>query len=284
MPYTIPSYTVSPGSVYQPKKSESAPILILDQISGAIAAWSTRRLTSTAPADIARGRDALTTEQDFTEAELAGTGFTDLAGAGDGFYVTLYDQIGSNNATQITAANQPKGVGTGALITDGDNPCLQFDGVNSFLSIPAAIKDLVTKNTSWTVACTITPNIPVLSYRVIWDSSRGAADRIQMTINNSGIVLCSIYDGSSFVNRSSTSLTDGQRVSCCLTHDSGTLNLYINGVSQSGTSGSATNATNVFTIGSSGGQPKFDGSMIDFIVFNRAITASEAAQVSSSLV
>lgn len=131
MAYIIPSSAATPGAVYQPKRR-----YILNRIYGAIAAWSTRRLISTAPADIARARDASTNEEDFTANELAGSGFTTLAGAGDGFYVTLYDQIGSNDATQATAASQPKGVDTGTLITDGSRPVLDFDGINDSLSIP----------------------------------------------------------------------------------------------------------------------------------------------------
>lgn len=128
MPYIIPSSAVTPGAVYQPKSS-----YILNRIGGAISAWSTRRLISTAPADIARGRDASTNEEDFTAEELAGTGFTTLAGAGDGFYVTMYDQVGSNNATQATAASQPKGVNSGTLITDGAVPVMDFDGIDDYL-------------------------------------------------------------------------------------------------------------------------------------------------------
>jgi hypothetical protein len=43
---------------------------------------------------------------------------------------TWYDQAGSNNAVQATAANQPKIAENGALITDG----LKFDGTNDMLT------------------------------------------------------------------------------------------------------------------------------------------------------
>ena len=45
------------------------------------------------------------------------------------FVHTWYDQAGSNNAVQTTAANQPKIAESGALLADG----LDFDGANDFL-------------------------------------------------------------------------------------------------------------------------------------------------------
>ena len=49
---------------------------------------------------------------------------------GDSAFVhTWYDQAGSNNAVQATAANQPKIAQSGALLADG----LDFDGSNDFL-------------------------------------------------------------------------------------------------------------------------------------------------------
>ena len=45
------------------------------------------------------------------------------------FVHTWYDQAGSNNAVQSTAANQPKIASSGALLTDG----IEFDGTNDRL-------------------------------------------------------------------------------------------------------------------------------------------------------
>ena len=52
----------------------------------------------------------------------------------NGFVETWYDQSGNgNNATQLTAAYQPKIVNAGALVQDGSNASLKFDGVNDYL-------------------------------------------------------------------------------------------------------------------------------------------------------
>ena len=57
------------------------------------------------------------------------------AGASDCFVTTLYDQIGSNHATQTVATNQPKiyDVLTGDIIRENGKPAMVFDGVDDFL-------------------------------------------------------------------------------------------------------------------------------------------------------
>ena len=52
----------------------------------------------------------------------------------DGYVVTWYDQFGSNDATQTTAAEQPKiwDASTG-LVTENGKPALDFDGVDDVL-------------------------------------------------------------------------------------------------------------------------------------------------------
>jgi hypothetical protein len=55
--------------------------------------------------------------------------------AGDGHVTTWYDQSGnSNDATQATAASQPKIVSGGSLVTENGKPAIDFDGVDDELS------------------------------------------------------------------------------------------------------------------------------------------------------
>jgi len=55
---------------------------------------------------------------------------------GDGFVETWYDQSGNgNNATQTTAANQPKIVNSGVLLTKG----VTFDGTNDSLALTSTL-------------------------------------------------------------------------------------------------------------------------------------------------
>ena len=55
----------------------------------------------------------------------------------DGHVTTWYDQSLSNNATQTTAANQPKIVSAGSLVTENGKAAIQFDGVDDRLQSPS---------------------------------------------------------------------------------------------------------------------------------------------------
>lgn len=112
---------------------------MLEQLSvSASAAWSLRRLSgSYSGAAVKVRRSSDDTEQDIG---FDGAGALDTAallsfvGAGDGFIKTWYDQSGnSKNVTQTTAANQPKIVSSGAVITQGTRPAVSFDGSNDYL-------------------------------------------------------------------------------------------------------------------------------------------------------
>lgn len=292
MPYIIPSSAVNPGTVYQPRSR-----YILNRIGGAVAAWSTRRLISSAPADIARGRDASTNEEDFTATELAGTGFTTLAGAGDGFYVTLYDQIGNNNATQATAASQPKGVSTGTLIMDGNVPVLYFDGVDDALKVND--NSAFDFTNQLTISVWAKNNNPTLSSSQ-WILSKydpssnkrefalyiDAAEKLNFPLGDPS-------DGTlESVSGSVSAISIGNWNHLAATFNSGNVNLYVNGGSVNITN-SATppltlfNSDADFYIGSlfnSGSISQvWDGEIRDPIIFNRALSASEISQLHTAL-
>lgn len=53
--------------------------------------------------------------------------FSAIDTTANGYVTTWYDQSGSNNATQTTAAIQPKIVSSGTTITEGGKPTMEFD-------------------------------------------------------------------------------------------------------------------------------------------------------------
>jgi hypothetical protein len=64
--------------------------------------------------------------------------FEIVSHSSSGFVETWYDQSGnSKNATQGTAANQPKIVDAGALVNNGGKPALRFDGTSHRLELSA---------------------------------------------------------------------------------------------------------------------------------------------------
>ena len=110
--------------------------LLLDAVPGAAAAYSLRQLSNayTGPVvTVRRSSDAA--EADFKASEIDDGTLTAFCGAGDGFVKTWFDQSGSgNDASQGTAANQPKIVSSGSLVTEGGKAALEFDGSNDYLT------------------------------------------------------------------------------------------------------------------------------------------------------
>jgi hypothetical protein len=111
---------------------------LLDEYSGAAAAYSLRQLSSTYTGDAIRVRRASdSTEQDigFVNNELDTATLESFCSGSDGFVTKWYDQSGSSNdAGQTTAVRQPKIVSSGSLILDNGNPSILLDGTNDYFS------------------------------------------------------------------------------------------------------------------------------------------------------
>jgi surface protein len=111
----------------------------IDAYSGLAAAYSLRKVVST------YGGDAIEIQSGSVSQSIGFTSFGDLdvaaikvfAGSGDAFVKTWYDQSGNGyHATQSVAANQPRIVYTGSIVTENGKPIIYFDGSNDFLVAP----------------------------------------------------------------------------------------------------------------------------------------------------
>tara|TARA_R100000353_G_scaffold49240_2_gene39118 strand:+ start:511 stop:1383 length:873 start_codon:yes stop_codon:yes gene_type:complete len=107
---------------------------MLDTFSGATAAYSLRQLSSSYSGNcvlVRRASDDAELNIGFSGGELDTSALATHCGSSDGFVVTWYDQSGnSNNATQSTAANQPRIYdGSGPRhISENGKPAIEFDG------------------------------------------------------------------------------------------------------------------------------------------------------------
>lgn len=124
---------------------------LLDTYSGASAAYSLRRLSSTYTGNLIRvRRSSDNAEQNIgydSNNVLDTASLLTFCGAGNGFVTTWYDQSGNaNNATQSTAANQPQIVSSGAILTVNSKPCLSLDGTNDVLNLGSSITVSNTNN------------------------------------------------------------------------------------------------------------------------------------------
>jgi hypothetical protein len=122
---------------------------LLDDYSGAAAAYSLRLLRSAYTGDAIKVRRASdNTEQDigFVNNELDTSALTTFCSGTNGFVKTWYDQSGNGrDATQTTAANQPQIVSSGSVITKGIKPAIDFNGTSDNLITPDYLSTSLTQ-------------------------------------------------------------------------------------------------------------------------------------------
>lgn len=116
--------------------------LLLDDYSGAAAAYSLRKLRGGYSGPVVRVRrssDNAETDINFTSAGYIDTAaLLSFCGSANGFVTTWYDQSGNlNHATQTTAGNQNKIVNLGSLYTLGTKNAIYFD--NGFYTLSSNI-------------------------------------------------------------------------------------------------------------------------------------------------
>ena len=118
--------------------SEVSDDKLLDEYTGATAAYSLRKLRNDYTGDcitVRRTTPAGSQNIGFdADGNLDTAAIETFCGNGDGFVSTWFDQVGSNNVTQVSSASQPKICSAGSVITLNGKPALQFDGSNDSLA------------------------------------------------------------------------------------------------------------------------------------------------------
>ena len=151
---------------------------LLDTYSGAAAAYSLRKLSSTYTGNAIRvRRSSDNTEQNIgfdSNGNLDETALTTFVGANNGFVTTWYDQSGnSKDATQTTAANQPQIVTSGVVNLKNGKPCVSFNGTSFRMQTSA-----ISWGTSFTFTGVFDPIRPSSGYSKLYqignDTSTGS--------------------------------------------------------------------------------------------------------------
>jgi len=127
----------------------SSPGYLLDGISGAYGAYSLRQLSGSVSNVCQCIRDSDSATQDFTAAELTDGTLTDFGSGTNVRIKTLYDQSGSNHATQSTLLSCPSVVISGTSQVDSSGlPWMNFDGSNDFIPLSSALPNIDKGNCS----------------------------------------------------------------------------------------------------------------------------------------
>ena len=122
---------------------------ILDEYSGAAAAYSVRRLSSTYTDGLIRVRKEVSSVDEESDIGFDANGnldtttllsFASNADSGNVFVSIWYDQSGNgNNATNSTATQQPLVVSGGTLVEENSKAAVDFDGVDDYFTLNAPI-------------------------------------------------------------------------------------------------------------------------------------------------
>jgi hypothetical protein len=139
----------------EPPPPPPPPSLILDQVTGAIQAYSNARklIDSYTGALIRVRRSSDNTESDIGVSgnELDQSALTSFTGANNGFIRTKYCQLTGRNLAQTTTANQPQIVASGTVIALNGKPYAQYDGSNDFMATGSATPILDNDSTVFVV-------------------------------------------------------------------------------------------------------------------------------------
>jgi hypothetical protein len=121
----------------EPPPPPPPPSLILDQVTGAIHAYSNARklIDSYTGALIRVRRSNDNTESDIGVSgnELDQSALTSFTGANNGFIRTKYCQLTGRNLAQTSNANQPQIVVSGSVVAVSGKPYAQYDGSDDFM-------------------------------------------------------------------------------------------------------------------------------------------------------
>lgn len=184
-----------PGSLNAPILS-NVPVAgfvgLLDQYPGAAAAYSTRTLRAPQTVCLRVRRSSDNTEQDIGFSAVAdgnGNYFLDetsllaFVGAASGFVTAWYDESGFGlNATQATAAQQPRIVAAGVIErTPSSAVALNFLG-NSFLTINAGTGIL--RNVNYAGAFAVYQNLTA-SGQILFSASSGLSSSLRFDLSKS---------------------------------------------------------------------------------------------------
>ncbi len=242
---------------------------LLDQYSGATAAYSLRKLDCDyAGSAIRVRRSSDNTEQDigFVNGNIDSASlktFVGTGGADDGFVVTWYDQSGNgNDATQSTALNQPLIMDNGIILREGANPTVYFNGGKAF-----SLTSTLAVNADFSVFGVQARSTTSNSLFIFANSGSGEPyNALQFTDGNVYFTTNSAYVGGA-------DAVTGIRLFSSF-RASSTLTLYRNGASVSGLSGAVSGSTTYNRIAVRNAVSFATGNISEAIYFNSDKSAS----------
>jgi hypothetical protein len=217
--------------------------LLLDQYSGAAAAYSLRKLRTAYTGSAIRVRLSNdNTEQDigFVGNDLDTTSLKTFVGANSGFVTTWYDQsTNARNATQTTAANQPRIINAGTVERIAGEPSIFFDGTNDNLSSVNVSNDFTGEDKPMSNFCLINKTNTNTTGAIIgFGRTTNANPLLVAALNNSSAFSFTIRDNNNLqITRTGSGISYSSNTNYLYTSITTGLavNLYINSIDRTPT-------------------------------------------------
>jgi hypothetical protein len=213
---------------------------ILDTYTGAAAAYSVRKLSSTytgAALRVRRVSDG--TEQDIgfnASNELDTDALTAFVNGGAGFVSKWYDQSGGTTYDlSVAASGQPRIASASGVVTlEEGKPCLTFNGSSHYLTLGGTEDAGMFGNISVFSVNKSTANTTTLV--ATGRTATSNANQVQWGINSgSGVYAVETSDGTTKADIVGSESTGSQALTTITNDLSGNLSLFVNGVSDGST-------------------------------------------------
>jgi hypothetical protein len=271
------------GSTTASSNAITINYLLSDLTSSAAAAYSLRKIGASATNAVKVRRSSDNTTQDIgfdTFGNLDSTALTTFVGANDGFVETWYDQSGNaRNAVQTTAANQPRIVNAGVVVTSLSKPAIISATTSSVLTASEYSGYTGTDITANIVTTANNSSTPAFTSPFIITAG---STRISLTVQTSGggspVYATPHNNFENFVMSNTGSIVN-------IIKSSAGNKTYENGLLKTNVSVAATTASytysnlNIFT---RPGQNSWNQPISEFVVFNSALGATEQQVIERS--
>jgi len=252
------------------QQNQATVSLLLDTYP-ATAAYSLRKIRTAYSGSAIRVRRSLdNAEQDIGfdgSNNLDTSSLLSFVGANNGFVTTWYDQQGSDNATNVTAAQQPQIVSSGSVIYEGSLPTLDFAGAQQLIKSSTALSDV----SLFTVMTSNNASSEMTAIN-LQDGTNTCFLHLNRSTNNS--LVYGSYNGTA-VSQEGGNIS-GQLLASGFSISNSSANLFIDGVDVNQAYLGRSNFGNS-TIGSRSGSFWFTGNVSEFIYYNSSQSANRTA-------
>jgi len=252
------------------QQNQATVSLLLDTYP-ATAAYSLRKIRTAYSGSAIRVRRSLdNAEQDIGfdgSNNLDTSSLLSFVGANNGFVTTWYDQQGSDNATNVTAAQQPQIVSSGSVIYEGSLPTLDFAGAQQLIKSSTALSDI----SLFTVMTSNNASSEMTAIN-LQDGTNTCFLHLNRSTNNS--LVYGSYNGTA-VSQEGGNIS-GQLLASGFSISNASANLFIDGVDVNQAYLGRSNFGNS-TIGSRSGSFWLTGNVSEFIYYNSSQSANRTA-------